>query len=292
MLRRMPRVLVLNGPNLGRLGSREPDVYGSTSYDDLAAACRALAAELGLDVEVRQTDDEAELIGWLHEAVDAGAHVGAEPGRLHALLLRDPGRLRDGDRRRAHAGRGPPDQPAGPGGASGTRASSEACRPGPSPASASSPTGWPCGRSPHAPRRTGAAPRILPARRAPGSMARNPARTTDGLRVPAGRRGHAQGSDDVASTNDLKNGLVLEPGRAAVVRRGVPARQARQGPGLRAHQAQERAVRQGGRQDVQRRHQGRHGHRRQARHAVPLQGRRGLHVHGLLDVRPDPGRRR
>ncbi len=79
MLRRMPRVLVLNGPNLGRLGSREPDVYGSTTYDDLAAACRTLAAELGLDAEVRQTDDEAELIGWLHEAVDAGAHVVLNP---------------------------------------------------------------------------------------------------------------------------------------------------------------------------------------------------------------------
>jgi 3-dehydroquinate dehydratase-2 len=75
----MPRVLVLNGPNLGRLGSREPDVYGSTTYDDLAATCRTLAAELGLDVEVRQTDDEAELIGWLHEAVDAGAHVVLNP---------------------------------------------------------------------------------------------------------------------------------------------------------------------------------------------------------------------
>jgi 3-dehydroquinate dehydratase-2 len=75
----MSRVLVLNGPNLGRLGSREPDIYGTTSYDDLAQACRALGAELGLDVEVRQTDDEAELVGWLHEAVDVGAHVVLNP---------------------------------------------------------------------------------------------------------------------------------------------------------------------------------------------------------------------
>ena len=79
MLRRMRRVLVLNGPNLGRLGAREPDVYGSTSYDDLASVCRTLAGELGLDAEVRQTDDEAELIGWLHEAVDVGAHVVLNP---------------------------------------------------------------------------------------------------------------------------------------------------------------------------------------------------------------------
>ena len=69
----MRRVLVLNGPNLGRLGSREPDVYGTTSYDGLVEACRTLGAELDLEVEVRQTDDEAQLVGWLHEAVD-GAH--------------------------------------------------------------------------------------------------------------------------------------------------------------------------------------------------------------------------
>ena len=69
----MRRVLVLNGPNLGRLGSREPDVYGTTSDDGLVEACRTLGAELDLEVEVRQTDDEAQLVGWLHEAVD-GAH--------------------------------------------------------------------------------------------------------------------------------------------------------------------------------------------------------------------------
>ena len=67
------RVLVLNGPNLGRLGSREPEVYGTATYDDLVAACREAAAELGLEVEVRQTDDESELVGWLHEAADSGA---------------------------------------------------------------------------------------------------------------------------------------------------------------------------------------------------------------------------
>jgi 3-dehydroquinate dehydratase-2 len=75
----MSRVLVLNGPNLGRLGSREPDIYGTTSYPELAEACRTLGAELGLDVEVRQTDDEAELVGWLHEAVDVAAHVVLNP---------------------------------------------------------------------------------------------------------------------------------------------------------------------------------------------------------------------
>jgi 3-dehydroquinate dehydratase-2 len=75
----MRGVLVLNGPNLGRLGSREPDVYGSTSYAELAEACRTLGAELDLDVEVRQTDDESELVGWLHEAVDAQRDVVLNP---------------------------------------------------------------------------------------------------------------------------------------------------------------------------------------------------------------------
>jgi 3-dehydroquinate dehydratase-2 len=68
-------VLVLNGVNLGRLGSREPLVYGTTTHEELAQICRDTGASLGLDVEVRQTDDEAVLIGWLHEAADAGLPV-------------------------------------------------------------------------------------------------------------------------------------------------------------------------------------------------------------------------
>jgi len=76
------RVLVLNGPNLGRLGSREPDVYGSTSHAELAALCVRGGAELGLDVEVRQTDHEGELIGWLHEAADSQTPVLLNAGAL------------------------------------------------------------------------------------------------------------------------------------------------------------------------------------------------------------------
>ncbi len=71
----MNRVLVLNGVNLGRLGSREPLVYGSTTHAELAATCVETGAQLGLDVEVRQTDDEAQMIGWVHEAADAGLPV-------------------------------------------------------------------------------------------------------------------------------------------------------------------------------------------------------------------------
>jgi 3-dehydroquinate dehydratase-2 len=74
------RVLVLNGPNLGRLGSREPDVYGSTSYAALVERCTALGKELGLDVEVRETNDEGEMIRWLHEAADGKLPVIINPG--------------------------------------------------------------------------------------------------------------------------------------------------------------------------------------------------------------------
>jgi 3-dehydroquinate dehydratase-2 len=64
----MTRVLVLNGPNLARLGSREPEIYGSATHDELVAVCQATAADLELEVEVRQTDDESELVSWLQKA--------------------------------------------------------------------------------------------------------------------------------------------------------------------------------------------------------------------------------
>jgi 3-dehydroquinate dehydratase II len=64
------KVLVLNGPNLGRLGTREPEVYGYTTHADLVQLCETTGKELGLDVEVRQTEHEGEMVGWLHEAAD------------------------------------------------------------------------------------------------------------------------------------------------------------------------------------------------------------------------------
>jgi 3-dehydroquinate dehydratase II len=64
------KVLVLNGPNLERLGTREPTIYGRTTHADLAALCERTGAELGIEVEVRQTNHEGEMIGWLHEAAD------------------------------------------------------------------------------------------------------------------------------------------------------------------------------------------------------------------------------
>jgi 3-dehydroquinate dehydratase-2 len=64
------RVLVLNGPNLGRLGRRQPEIYGSTTYDELVARCAAWGRELGLEVEVRQTNHEGDLLDWLNTAAD------------------------------------------------------------------------------------------------------------------------------------------------------------------------------------------------------------------------------
>jgi 3-dehydroquinate dehydratase II len=87
----MTRVLVLNGPNLGRLGSREPDVYGTADFGQLAKTCRSTGRELGLEVEVRQTDDEAELVGWIHEAADQRLPVVLNPAAFthYSYALRD-----------------------------------------------------------------------------------------------------------------------------------------------------------------------------------------------------------
>ena len=63
-------VLVLNGPNLRRLGRRQPEIYGSTTYDELVGLCQAWGRELGLDVDVRQTNHEGELLDWLNTAAD------------------------------------------------------------------------------------------------------------------------------------------------------------------------------------------------------------------------------
>jgi 3-dehydroquinate dehydratase II len=85
------RLLVLNGPNLGRLGSREPEVYGDATYGELVEVCRATGAELGLDVDVRQTDDESELVGWLREAADGAVPVVLNPAAFthYSYALRD-----------------------------------------------------------------------------------------------------------------------------------------------------------------------------------------------------------
>lgn len=84
-------VLVLNGPNLGRLGRREPDVYGSTTHDELVALIGREAEALGLKAVVRQSDNEADLLSWIHAAADAGDPVIINAGALThtSVALRD-----------------------------------------------------------------------------------------------------------------------------------------------------------------------------------------------------------
>ncbi len=71
----MARVLVLNGPNLGRLGRRQPEIYGSTTHDELVTLCRDWGRTLGLDVEVRQTNHEGQMLDWLNQAADEAVAV-------------------------------------------------------------------------------------------------------------------------------------------------------------------------------------------------------------------------
>jgi 3-dehydroquinate dehydratase-2 len=90
------RVLVLNGPNLGRLGKREPSVYGTATYADLCELCQQAGKELGLDVEVRQTEYEGELVGWIHEACDGQLPVVLNAGALthYSYALTDAVKMR------------------------------------------------------------------------------------------------------------------------------------------------------------------------------------------------------
>ena len=73
-------IQVFNGANLGRLGTREPEVYGTTTYAQLVELVEAAARELGVAVQVRQTDDEGQLLRWIHEATDAGDAIVINPG--------------------------------------------------------------------------------------------------------------------------------------------------------------------------------------------------------------------
>jgi 3-dehydroquinate dehydratase-2 len=69
------KVLVLNGPNLGRLGRRQPEIYGSTTHAELAHQCVEWGRGLGLEVEVRQTNHEGEMVDWLNAAADDAVPV-------------------------------------------------------------------------------------------------------------------------------------------------------------------------------------------------------------------------
>lgn len=85
------KTFVLNGVNLGRLGTRQTDIYGLTSYDELAEMCVRVGKELGLEVECRQTDAEHELVSWLHEAADDRIPVVLNPAAWshYSIAVRD-----------------------------------------------------------------------------------------------------------------------------------------------------------------------------------------------------------
>lgn len=91
----MRKVLVLNGPNLGRLGSREPEIYGSLDFATLVEQVTELGAEMGLEADVRQSDSETDLVHWLHEAVDQGIDVIINPAAFthYSYALRDAAAL-------------------------------------------------------------------------------------------------------------------------------------------------------------------------------------------------------
>ena len=84
-------IQVLNGANLGRLGLREPATYGSTTYAELVELVETTARALGVAALVRQTDDEGELLRWVHTASDAGDAVVINPGGWShtSVVLRD-----------------------------------------------------------------------------------------------------------------------------------------------------------------------------------------------------------
>lgn len=87
----MNKVYVLNGPNLNLLGRREPDIYGLATLDDVKAICEGRAAELGLEVDFRQTNDEGQLVDWIQEARTAAAGIVINPAALghYSIALRD-----------------------------------------------------------------------------------------------------------------------------------------------------------------------------------------------------------
>ena len=85
------KALVLNGPNLGRLGTREPEIYGHTTHADLVDLCEKAGRELDIEVTVRQTDHEGEMLGWLHEAAETNTPVVLNAGAWthYSIAVRD-----------------------------------------------------------------------------------------------------------------------------------------------------------------------------------------------------------
>lgn len=87
----MRKVLILNGPNLDQLGTREADIYGTLTLADIESMCASTAASLEFEIDFRQTNDEATLIGWLHEAAKSDLPVIINPAAFthYSIAIRD-----------------------------------------------------------------------------------------------------------------------------------------------------------------------------------------------------------
>ncbi len=87
----MRKVMILNGPNLDQLGTREPELYGNLTLAGIESLCKGTAAALNLEIDFRQTNDEATLIGWLHEAAKAELPVIMNPAAFthYSVAVRD-----------------------------------------------------------------------------------------------------------------------------------------------------------------------------------------------------------
>ena len=87
----MRKVMILNGPNLDQLGTREADLYGTLTLAEIANMCNATAAALDFEVDFRQSNDEATLIGWLHEAAKSELPVIMNPAAFthYSIAIRD-----------------------------------------------------------------------------------------------------------------------------------------------------------------------------------------------------------
>lgn len=85
------KILIINGPNLARLDIRDSSIYGDFSYPQLVVFIQKNAKDLGFDADVRQSDDESEIIGWLHEAADASLPVIINPAAFthYSYAIRD-----------------------------------------------------------------------------------------------------------------------------------------------------------------------------------------------------------
>lgn len=91
----MAKLMILNGPNLDKLGTREPEIYGSLTLADIESACRSRASEKGFELDFRQSNSETDLIEWLHEAATAGTPIIFNPAAFthYSVAIRDAAAL-------------------------------------------------------------------------------------------------------------------------------------------------------------------------------------------------------